>query len=116
MHKIFFAAVGLSLAITSASAAVDCGEPPMQQPAVPDGARATPDDIRFARDAVLAYSAKVDEFIACMDARTARVAPYMTKEQITRRQEDIDELHNVRRDLQIKLNEAIRAYRQSQNS
>lgn len=100
-----------------AAVAADCGEPPLDAPNVPVGESATSEQIRIARDAVLAYSSVVDEYIACMDSRSAKLVPYMTKEQISRRQEDINELHNTRRDIQIKLNEAIRAFRrQTSNS
>jgi hypothetical protein len=86
-------------------------------PFVPSGDSISADAVRTARAAVLAYSSEVDKFIGCMEQRVNKVAPYMTKEQLARRQEDIDELHNQRRDLQIKLNEAIRALRrQSSNS
>ncbi|WP_262691956.1 hypothetical protein [Kordiimonas aestuarii] len=83
----------------------------MQQPAVPDGHRADADDIRTARDAVLGYSKKVDEYLTCMDQRAGDILPYLTKEQKLRWDEDLTSIHNHRRDLQVKLNEAIRAYR-----
>lgn len=91
--------------------ALDCGEPPIQQPAVPDGSNASADDIRSARDAVLAYSRSVDEYLTCMDQRAPDILPYLTKEQKVRWDEDLTKIHNERRDLQVKLNEAIRAYR-----
>lgn len=83
----------------------------MDQPPVPNGANATADDIRDARDAVLGYSKKVDEYLSCMDQRASVIVPYLTKEQKVRWDEDLTQVHNNRRDLQIKLNEAIRAYR-----
>ena len=116
MNKFQILIAGLAMLAGSAAHAADCGEPPMDKPFVPTGENATSDDIRDARTKVLAYSATVDEFIACMERRTALVSPYMTKEQIERRQDDLNNLHNDRRDLQIKLNEAIRAYRRSQSS
>ncbi len=116
MRKISVLFVGLA-AMTSVSAhAKDCGQPPVDMPFVPGGEQASADDIRVARDLVLAYSNEVDAFINCMEQRTPLIAPYMTKDQITRRQEDLNDLHNDRRDLQIKLNEAIRAYRRAQQS
>ncbi|WP_417451867.1 hypothetical protein [Kordiimonas sp.] len=93
------------------ASALDCGEPPMAQPPVPDGSRADADDIRTARDAVLTYSKKVDEYLSCMDQRAPTILPYLTKEQKLRWDEDLTGLHNHRRDLQVKLNEAIRSYR-----
>lgn len=117
MRKFLTLIVGTAMGVASAANAADCGEPPLDMPTVPAGASADAAQIREARTSVLAYSATVDEFIACMERRTAMVSPYMTKEQIERRQADLNDLHNERRDLQIKLNEAIRAYRRAtQNS
>lgn len=116
MKKALTLFVSVAAMISLPAHAEDCGQPPLDMPLVPNGATASADDIRSARDLVLAYSATVDEFISCMEQRTTRVAPYMTKEQIERRQEDLNDLHNERRDLQIKLNEAIRAYRQAGRS
>jgi hypothetical protein len=108
-HLSFVFAAALTMSLPAA--ALDCGEPPMDQPPVPNGANATSDDIRDARDAVLGYSKRVDEYLSCMDQRAAVIVPYLTKEQKTRWDEDLTKVHNDRRDLQIKLNEAIRAYR-----
>lgn len=118
MKKALFAAAGFMVVLANPAQAADCGQPPLDVPAVPTGDREiTATEVRQARDAVLAYSSEVDKFINCMERRVVQIAPYMTKEQLTRRQEDIDGLHNQRRDLQIKLNEAIRAYRrQTSNS
>lgn len=116
MTKLLALFAGATLLAGSAVNAADCGEPPLDLPLVPTGDTASAEDIRQARTSVLAYSATVDEFISCMEQRTALVSPYMTKEQIERRQDDLNDLHNDRRDLQIKLNEAIRAYRRAQNS
>lgn len=111
MKKIVSAFVGLIVLVAVPVQAKDCGQPPVDAPFVPSGETASAQDIRAARDLVLAFSGKVDEFISCMEQRSSLVTPYMTKEQIARRQEDLNELHNDRRDLQIKLNEAIRAFR-----
>lgn len=93
--------------------AADCGEQPLEMPRIPTGNALTPDSIRTARDAVLAYSDKVDAYIACMDQNGLKVAAFMTKEQKARRQDDLSDLHNERRDLQLALNEAIREFRRS---
>lgn len=121
MKNVFIAPVsflaGFMVVVANSAQAADCGEPPLDAPIVPSGDNISASQVRQARDAVLAYSGEVDKFIGCMDQRVVQVAPYMTKEQLARRQEDIDDLHNQRRDLQIKLNEAIRAFRrQTSNS
>jgi hypothetical protein len=99
------------VAMALPSQAMDCGQPPIVAPSVPDGATASTADIRAARDDVLAYSNEVDTYISCMDQAGLKVAPYLTKEQIARRQDDLNALHDDRRDLQLALNEAIRAFR-----
>ncbi len=116
MKKLCVLLAGAAAIVAVPAQAKDCGPPPLDVPVVPAGATASAEDIRTARNMVLSYSNKVDEFLGCMENRTSKFAPYMTKEQIARRQEDLNDLHNDRRDLQIQLNEAIRAYRRSQQS
>lgn len=117
MKNHLIALMGAALVMVPSAQAADCGEPPLDMPFVPTGDTVSAEAVRKARTEVLAYSGEVDKFISCMDQRVSKIASYMTKEQLTRRQEDIDDLHNQRRDLQIKLNEAIRTLRrQSSNS
>lgn len=111
MKRLVLSLVAITT-MTSMVTADDCGEPPLDQPPVPASAQ-TADEIRDARDAVLSYSGKVDKYIACMDQRIVKFAPYMTKEQVARRQDDLNDLHNSRRELQLALNDAIRAYRRN---
>lgn len=96
--------------------AADCGEPPMEQPPVPTGVGASTDQIRDARNAVISYSRRVDEYLTCMDQRAPTIMPYLTKDQKERWDEDLANIHEVRRQLQVKMNEAIRAYRRSTNN
>lgn len=117
MKNHLIALIGTVFVVAHSAQAADCGEPPIDMPLVPTGEAVSGDSVRKARTEVLAYSSEVDKFISCMDDRIMKFASYMTKDQLTRRQEDIDDLHNQRRDLQIKLNEAIRTLRrQSSNS
>ena len=109
--KNWIATFVIASAMSTSAFAADCGEPPVDQPTVPDGASATQATIRAARDSVVAYSTKVDEYLQCMDRRANSVVPYLTKEQKVRWDEDLAGLHEKRRDLQTKMNEAIRAYR-----
>lgn len=102
-----------SFIVAPSALAADCGEQPVDAPVVPSGEALTAESIRRARDEVLAYSEKVDAYINCMDEKGLKVAAFMTKEQKQRRQDDLAELHNDRRDLQIALNEAIREFRRS---
>ncbi len=108
--KHIIGAVVISL-VSSAVAFADCGEPPLGTPHVPNGTSSTTDDIRTARRAVLDYSTAVDAYLACMDQSDPKILPWLTKEQQGRREEDLVNLHNKRRDIQIKLNDAIREFR-----
>ena len=116
MKKYMNIGIAALVLMASPAYAADCGEPPIDMPVLPAGSTASAEDIRNARDAVLSYSATVDKYIACMDARGLKVAAFMTKEQKARRQDDLTDLHNERRDLQLALNEAIRDYRRQRQS
>ena len=94
----------------------DCGETPVMSGKVPAGETASADEIRAVRTSVLAWSDRVDQYIACMDRAGAKLLPWLTKEQQQRREEDLANLHNVRRETQIALNNAIRAFRPSNSS
>jgi hypothetical protein len=113
MRKALLTAALLSGLTISSALAADCGEMPLDAPAIPDGATAAADDIRDARNAVLEFSSKVDEYLTCMDSRAATILPYLKKEQQERWEKDLADLHDRRRDLQTQMNAAIRAYRRS---
>ncbi|PCI62577.1 MAG: hypothetical protein COB37_06700 [Kordiimonadales bacterium] len=104
--------VAVSIFSTSGFAA-DCGEIPSNIPTVPLGENATAESIRATRTAVVSFSAAVDTYIDCMSAKGLVIAPYMTEEQRDRREEDLDNLHERRRTVQNKMNEAIRAFRRA---
>jgi len=111
-RALLIALVGTAL--SSPVLAQECGEPPLKGPSIPNGATADADDMRIARDGLLGFSKKVDSYLACMDQQGGKLLPYMTKEQQTRWDEDLNSVHNNRRDLQVKFNETIRAYRRAQ--
>ncbi len=111
MRPNLFISACTAVFMSSSVLAVDCGEPPVEQPDIPAGDTASADDIRDARKRVLDYSGKVDDYLACMDGAANKILPFLTKEQKVRWEQDTADVHNARRDLQIKLNEAIRAYR-----
>lgn len=115
MQKQVFSLLIALMLSTAPAMAADCGEAPFDAPAgVPDGQTATATEIRTARNAVIAYSSKVDTYMACMDQRATVLLPYMTKEQKTRWDEDLADLHDTRRELQTAMNIAIRAFRKNQ--
>lgn len=114
MRKIGLIALTAAFAFGQSAVAAECGEPPLAAPIIPNGEHSEADDIRAARTAVVDYSAEVDKYLACMDSKASLVFPYMTKEQKSRWDEDLADVHNKRRDAQTAMNEAIRAYRRVQ--
>lgn len=114
MRSIFS---GITLSLLAATTAfADCGEAPTPTFTIPSGETANADEIRTIRADVLKYSEQVDAYLACMDRTGLKLLPWMTKEQQTRREEDLTNLHNNRREVQIALNDAIRTYRARQQS
>lgn len=113
MRKALITAALLGALNSGQVFAIDCGEVPQDMPTVPNGATATAADIRAARTAVLDYSSKVDEYLSCMDNRATQILPYLTKEQQSRWDEDLGNIHEKRRELQTQMNEAIRAFRRA---
>lgn len=105
--------LGAAALMPAAAYAADCGEQPVDQPTLPDGALADADDMRVARDAVIEYSDAVDSWLRCMDDRSTKLAPFMTREQRARLSEDLSKVHLDRQVLQRGLNEQIRAYRKA---
>jgi len=101
---------------TGTASAADCGEPPVDAPTVPSGASASPNDMRIARERVIAYSDEVDQWLTCMDNRSSRLAQFLTREQRARLTEDLNKLHTDRQAVQRKLNTEIRAYRDANRS
>lgn len=114
MKKTIAIALSAITLLSAPSIADNCGEAPSTVPTVPPGEKATTESIRTARDKVLEYSKSVDAYMSCMDARAALMLPYMSKDQKERWDEDLTNLHNKRRDVQLSLNNAIRAFRRAQ--
>lgn len=104
----------LILPSTGMVAAKDCGEQPMDKPPVPEGAKSNRAQITEARNRIIAFSEKIDTYLACQDKRFEMLGPYMTKEQRERFSEDLKKLSDIRRDLQIDINREIRAWRSAQ--
>ncbi|RMD89770.1 MAG: hypothetical protein D6807_03010 [Alphaproteobacteria bacterium] len=107
----FFAT--LLLAAGAAAAAVDCGDPPMKGPAIPDGAHASRAEMLAGVNAVKAYSDAVDAYLKCKDQRALTVFQWMTEDQRRRWNEDLDAVHQRRVEVQRQMNEAIRIFNQS---
>ncbi|MBL4790405.1 MAG: hypothetical protein JKY60_15840 [Kordiimonadaceae bacterium] len=113
MKKTLIGAFVAVSILSTSSFAAECGEVPSNVPNVPLGENVTSASIRTARTAVIAFSAEVDAYINCMSDKGRIIGPYMTEKQRERREEDLDNLHERRRTIQNKLNEAIRAFRRA---
>ncbi len=111
-RTIFAIAVALTFGGNSAFA-VDCGEVPQTEPYVPNGETASAEEIRTARNNVVSYSDAIDRYLTCMDDRAGNIMPYLTKEQKERWNEDLAAVHEVRREIQNRMNMAIRTFRKS---
>lgn len=111
-RRLIFSAVLLlaGSAFASQALAQDCGAPPQDRPVLPDGDKASSDELRDARAAVRTFSDAVDEWIACKDTRAKKVFTWMTDEQMARWNEDIDKVHEDRVALQRSMNDQIRAF------
>ena len=90
--------------------AVDCGQPPVFQSELPPIDSATAEQLRIGRVDVRAHSKAVTDWITCMDTRSRKVFVWMTDEQRDRWDEDVNDAHNARVDLERGINERIRAY------
>ena len=88
-----------------------CGEPPVDAPALPSLKALTVDNMLQSRADVLSYSSDVDKYLSCMDARYSTLATYMTDDQRERWNNDLVDIHENRKSLQLALNERIRALR-----
>ena len=109
-NKIVYV-ITLTAGINLTAAAEDCGEAPLNKPNLPQLTSVTADTLKSARDETVIFSERVDTYMGCMDQRGRKLLPYLTKEQQVRWEEDLTEVHENRRQLQIALNELIRSYR-----
>lgn len=94
----------------AAKAAPQCGEPPMDGPAIPDGTRVDRDGMLAGVNAVKVYSEQVDEYLSCKDERAVQVFQWMNEEQRARWEEDLNKIHEHRVEVQRQMNEAIRVF------
>lgn len=99
-----------TLAVGTAKAAPQCGEPPMTAPAIPDGTRVDRDAMLAGVNDVKAYSEQVDAYLSCKDERAVQVFQWMNEEQRARWEEDLNKIHEHRVEVQRQMNEAIRVF------
>ncbi|MBM4195556.1 MAG: hypothetical protein FJ197_00460 [Gammaproteobacteria bacterium] len=110
MQKI--AALSALAALAAANtAAAACAYPPEID--VPNGARATKDEMVAANAAVKGYMAQVEEYLACLDREEADLGDAVTDEQkqlhTTRHNTAVDALNAVA----ARYNEQVQAYKKA---
>jgi hypothetical protein len=103
--------ITLTAGLSIAGTADDCGAPPLDKPTLPSATTVTADSLKSARESTVVFSDQVDTYMSCMDQQGRKLLPYLTKEQQTRWEEDLTEIHENRRQLQIALNDLIRSFR-----
>ncbi|WND02874.1 hypothetical protein QGN29_00670 [Temperatibacter marinus] len=112
---ILTSALLLSSAVTSQDQAqqrpLHCGPAPQDFPVIPNAETATTKQVVEARKNILAYSQKIDVYFTCMEQRTQYIKAYMSKDQLSRYENDMTDLNNKLRDAQIEMNRVIRALR-----
>ncbi|GAB4131322.1 MAG: hypothetical protein Kow00104_16850 [Rhodothalassiaceae bacterium] len=94
----------------------DCGDPPGNEPAIPDGGKAARDTMLDAVRAVKQYSEAVDAWLACKDQRALTVFQWMNEAQRQRWEEDLAAIHDRRVEVQRQMNEQIRIFNQRSGS
>ncbi len=97
-------------AVRLPDAPLDCGDPPADKPAVPDGRTATRAQMLAAVRAVKTFSDAVDRWLACKDKRAAKVFQWMNEDQRARWEADVNAVHNDRVALQRTMNAQIRLF------
>ncbi|RMF69691.1 MAG: hypothetical protein D6740_09220, partial [Alphaproteobacteria bacterium] len=91
-------------------APLDCGDPPADKPAIPDGRTASRAEMLAAVRAVKHFSDEVDQWLACKDKRAAKVFQWMNEDQRARWEADVNAVHNDRVALQRAMNAQIRLF------
>lgn len=111
MQKLLAATILAMLASGPVRAELaDCGFPPTYSPTIPDGTKATREEILAAVEAVKAYSKKVNEFLDCQEEGKKELFMVLTREQQMRWAEDFNELVDRLTEIETTLNEQIRAF------
>ena len=110
-NKIVYS-IALTAGLSLAGIAEDCGEAPLDVPNLPSLTSVTASTLKSARNRTVAFSERVDNYMGCMDLQGRKLLPYLTKPQQARWEEDLTEIHENRRQLQIALNDLIRSFRE----
>lgn len=88
----------------------DCGIPPGDGPAIPNGATADMDQIRAATRAVQDYSLKVQNYLNCMQLNQDAFFLNMNEDQRERWTDDFNALADKLTETENSLNEQIRIF------
>lgn len=88
----------------------DCGFPPTVSPNIPDGAKASREEIMAAAEAVKAYGKAVNAFLDCQEEAKKELFLVLTREQQGRWAEDFNALADRLTEVETSLNEQIRIF------
>ena len=105
--------IGLGLAalvITQGAQAQDCGLPPDNVPTLPDGDPVDRTGLMAAIDEVKKYSADVNAYLDCMDARKELLFIHLTEAQRGRWNAETDAILEKLASIEVGMNEQIQKY------
>jgi hypothetical protein len=111
IKRILAVAVLALLASTPLQAeTADCGFPPTVAPSIPDGTKATREEIVAAAEAVKAFGKAVNAFLDCQEAGKKELFMVLSREQQSRWAEDFNALVDRLTKVEMSLNEQIRIF------
>ena len=88
----------------------DCGFPPTVSPIIPDGTKASREEIMAAAEAVKVYGKAVNAFLDCQEEAKKELFLVLSREQQGRWAEDFNALADQLTKVETSINEQIRVF------
>lgn len=111
MKRLFFGLLlTAGLASSQTAFADDCGFPPADPPAVPDGTKTDRESMDSGVRAVRAYSAKMNVYFDCLQLKRDEWFYNMNRGQQSRWIEDFNKIVDHLTDIETEMNNQIRAF------
>ncbi len=88
----------------------DCGFPPTVSPKIPDGTKASREEIVTTAEAVKVYGKSVNAFLDCQEEAKKELFLVLTRKQQARWAEDFNALADRLTEVETSLNEQIRVF------
>lgn len=89
--------------------AQNCGTAP-KQPAIPEGAKSTIDELKTSSQAVKAFIAEADTYLDCKLAARDTETENMSKKEIKLWEKDLQHLTKMRNEIGDRFNEQVQAH------